>query len=98
MGGECVWLEVVVSVAVAVVLLSRSRLKYMPYPLDLKMVFEQTLRAIGPDRVIFGTDSSHFPRGFRNDILSAQLEILEALQISKRVCEKLFKLERADEA
>jgi predicted TIM-barrel fold metal-dependent hydrolase len=36
-------------------------------PMDL----QRPLEAVGPERIIFGTDSSHFPRGFRRDILEA---------------------------
>ncbi|MBI3325278.1 MAG: amidohydrolase [Nitrospinae bacterium] len=57
--------------------------RYMPYPMDLKLVFQRTLEAVGPERIIFGTDSSHFPRGFRREILEEQLGILNALGVSK---------------
>lgn len=57
--------------------------RYMPYPLDLKLVFQRTLEAVGPERIIFGTDSSHFPRGFRRDILEEQVSILKALGVSR---------------
>ena len=58
-------------------------MRYMPYPMDLKLVFQRTLEAVGPERIIFGTDSSHFPRGFRREILDDQLGILKALGVSK---------------
>jgi len=58
-------------------------IRYIPYPMDLPMVFKRTLDALGPERIIFGTDSSHFPRGFRFQILQEQLAILEALGVSK---------------
>lgn len=57
--------------------------RYMPYPMDLKLVFQRTLEAMGPERIIFGTDSSHFPRGFRQEILETQVAILKALGVSK---------------
>lgn len=58
-------------------------MRYMPYPMDLKLVFQRTLDAVGSERIIFGTDSSHFPRGFRRDILEEQVGILKALGVSK---------------
>ncbi len=58
-------------------------LRYMPYPMDLKVVFQRTLEAVGPERIIFGTDSSHFPRGFRREILEEQVGILKGLGVSK---------------
>ena len=57
--------------------------RYMPYPMDLKLVFQRTLDAVGPERIIFGTDSSHFPRGFRREILEEQMDILKVLGVSK---------------
>lgn len=54
-------------------------MKYQGYPLTLKEVFRLSLEAVGPHRIIFGTDSSYFPRGFRKDILGEQLAILEEL-------------------
>ena len=57
--------------------------RYMPYPMDLKLVFQRTLEAVGPERIIFGTDSSHFPRGFRRGILEEQVSILKALDVSQ---------------
>ena len=57
--------------------------RYMPYPMDLQLVFQRALEAVGPERIIFGTDSSHFPRGFRQEILEEQVRILKALGVSK---------------
>jgi predicted TIM-barrel fold metal-dependent hydrolase len=58
-------------------------IRYMPYPMDLKLVFGRTLEAVGPERIIFGTDSSYFPRGLRRDILEEQVGILKALGVPK---------------
>jgi predicted TIM-barrel fold metal-dependent hydrolase len=55
----------------------------MPYPTDFKWVFQRTLEAVGPERIIFGTDSSHFPRGLRREILEEQVGILKALGVPK---------------
>jgi LexA-binding, inner membrane-associated putative hydrolase len=49
----------------------------------LLLVFRPTLEAVGPERIIFGTDSSHFPRGLRQEILGEQVGILKALRVSK---------------
>jgi predicted TIM-barrel fold metal-dependent hydrolase len=65
-------------------------LRYMPYPMDLKLAFQRTLEAVGPERIIFGTDSSHFPRGFRRDILEEQLGILEALGVAKADAQRIM--------
>lgn len=65
-------------------------IRYMPYPMDLKLVFQRTLEAVGPERLIFGTDSSWFPRGFRRDILEEQLGILQALGVGKAGVQRIM--------
>ena len=39
--------------------------------LDLKTVFRRALDVVGPGRLLFGTDSSFFPRGWNYDIFEA---------------------------
>jgi predicted TIM-barrel fold metal-dependent hydrolase len=56
-------------------------LDYLPYPLTLKEVFEKFISLIGHERIIFGTDSSYFPRGYRSQILNDQLGILQKLPL-----------------
>jgi len=51
-------------------------------PLTLLEVFEKSLKTVGAHRLLFGTDSSFFPRGWRNDIFDKQLLILKQLQVS----------------
>lgn len=51
-------------------------------PIELADVFERTLRVFGPERILFGTDSSVFPRGWRREILLAQREALGACGVS----------------
>ncbi|HEX5132331.1 MAG TPA: amidohydrolase family protein [Candidatus Krumholzibacteria bacterium] len=41
-------------------------------PLSLTEVFQHTRDAIGTDRILFGSDSGVFPRGYRTDIRDAQ--------------------------
>ncbi|MGH2361914.1 MAG: amidohydrolase family protein [bacterium] len=60
---------------------SNAWIKFAGSPLDLRTVFRLALDAVGPARIIFGTDSTHFPRGLRKDVLSAQLTILRNLEI-----------------
>jgi predicted TIM-barrel fold metal-dependent hydrolase len=45
--------------------------------LTLADVFRQALDVAGPDRLLFGTDSSFFPRGWQRPIYDAQLAALE---------------------
>ncbi len=52
-------------------------------PLTLGTVFEKALQVLGPERLLFGTDSSTFPRGWRHDIYEQQLGILNELRVSE---------------
>lgn len=38
--------------------------RFMPYPLTVRDLFLKFYQTIGPSRILFGTDSSWFPRGF----------------------------------
>lgn len=53
-------------------------------PLTLKQVFEQTLEVAGPERLLFGTDSSFFPRGWRREIFETQHGVLTESNLSWR--------------
>jgi uncharacterized protein len=69
---------------------SNAWLVYMPSSLDLKTVFEKTLQVFGPHRILFGTDSNVFPRGWRRDIFRQQVEILEQLDIPPQAAEAML--------
>ena len=49
--------------------------------LQLSEVFCQALEVVGSDRLLFGTDSSFFPRGWRQDIWREQTAVLNALEV-----------------
>ena len=49
-----------------------------PQAQSLREVFQRVLAVFGPERVLFGTDSCTFPRGWRADVHAAQVEALEA--------------------
>jgi predicted TIM-barrel fold metal-dependent hydrolase len=57
---------------------SHAWLATNPARLSLADVFERALSVFGPERILFGTDSSVFPRGWRRDLLLAQREALGA--------------------
>ena len=44
--------------------------------LDLKTVFQRALNVVGPKRLLFGTDSSFFPRGWHRAIFEQQTRTL----------------------
>ncbi len=50
--------------------------------LDLKRVFRRSLDVVGPRRLLFGTDSSFFPRGWNRDIFEQQSGALAELGVS----------------
>ncbi len=52
--------------------------KYAP-GLSLADVFRQALAVLGPGRILFGTDSSFFPRGWQKPIHEAQAAVLDEI-------------------
>ena len=52
---------------------SNSWMKYLPYDLDLKMIFKKAIQAGGSNKILFGTDSTFFPRGWRFNVLESQV-------------------------
>jgi predicted TIM-barrel fold metal-dependent hydrolase len=62
---------------------ANSWIRYMPYPMDLTLVFQCTLEAVGPERIIFGIGSSHFSHGFRRELFEDQVSILITLDVAE---------------
>jgi uncharacterized protein len=58
---------------------SNGWMKYYP-GLTLDAVFQQALAVAGPDRLLFGTDSSFFPRGWQKPVHDAQVAALAAVR------------------
>jgi len=50
--------------------------------LDLKTVFSRALAVAGPSRLLFGTDSSFFPRGWNRSVFDEQARMFAALDLS----------------
>ncbi|MFQ6088123.1 MAG: amidohydrolase family protein [Candidatus Methanofastidiosia archaeon] len=69
---------------------SNSWVSYLPYKISLRQVFKKFLEVCGVEKILFGTDSSYFPRGYRIDILKTQLKILKSLKVRRRDVEKIF--------
>jgi len=68
---------------------SNGWIKYLP-GLTLAAVFRQALAVVGPDRILFGTDSSFFPRGWVMDVYEQQSAALDEIRVSVEVREKIF--------
>ena len=64
-------------------------MKYVP-GLTLTEVFRRALAVAGPNRLIFGTDSSFFPRGWRRVIYGAQRTILDEIGAEPDTVEQIF--------
>jgi predicted TIM-barrel fold metal-dependent hydrolase len=63
---------------------SNSWIKYEAAPIDLLTVFRRALAVAGPERLLFGTDSSFFPRGWNETIFQAQVNTLVEIGASEK--------------
>jgi len=68
---------------------SNSWIKYHP-SLNLEDVFRQALEVVGADRLLFGTDSSFFPRGWQRRVWEDQDAVLEGIGVDNPTKEKFF--------
>ena len=53
-------------------------------------MFRQALSLLGADRLLFGSDSSFFPRGWVRDVFAQQSAALDEIGASEEVQEKIF--------
>ena len=67
---------------------SNSWMKYYP-GLTLDQVFRQVLAVAGAGRILFGTDSSFFPRGWQQPIYDVQEATLRTIGVSLDDREKI---------
>jgi len=58
--------------------------------LTLSAVFRQALAVAGPERLLFGTDSSFFPRGWVGDVYEQQSSALDDIGASSAVRARIF--------
>ena len=66
--------------------------RWMAYQpsLTLTDVFRQALQVAGPDRLLFGTDSSFFPRGWTRQVYEAQVSALDIEGVDETVRRRIF--------
>ncbi len=69
---------------------SNQWMRWMPYPLDLESAFRKAYETMGPERIIFGSDSSWFPRGFSLRYLQDQLRICRQLNFPQADIQMIF--------
>jgi predicted TIM-barrel fold metal-dependent hydrolase len=60
---------------------SNGWMKYHP-ELALESVFRQAIAVLGPERIVFGTDSSFFPRGWQVPVYAGQEAALRAIGVN----------------
>jgi hypothetical protein len=53
-------------------------------------VFRQALAVVGPERLLFGTDSSFFPRGWVKEVYERQSEALDDVRAPSETRELVF--------
>jgi len=68
---------------------SNSWMLYEPH-LDLRAVFRRALDVLGPHRLLFGTDSSFFPRGWHAAIFEAQAKALYEIGVDEAAARLIF--------
>jgi predicted TIM-barrel fold metal-dependent hydrolase len=71
---------------------SNSWIDEAPQYADLAAVFRAVLDSpdLGPERLLFGSDSTTFPRGWRADVRETQVAALEALGVGPRERDAIF--------
>jgi uncharacterized protein len=69
---------------------SNSWIRHTP-GLTLEQVFKTALDVVGPDRLIFGSDSSFFPRGWNAEVYQKQKSALDAIGVSADDQRKIFR-------
>lgn len=69
---------------------SNRWIRYQESRLDLRQVFRHALDVVGPKRLLFGTDSSYFPRGWHYQIFEEQSTALYELGASQADARAIF--------
>ena len=69
---------------------SNSWIADHPAKPDLRTVFQKTLAAYGAGRVLFGSASGMFPRGYRYDIVDNQTKLIQEMRIPLGDGKKIF--------
>jgi predicted TIM-barrel fold metal-dependent hydrolase len=69
---------------------SNSWMRYEEAHLDLRAVYRRALDVAGPRRLLFGTDSSFFPRGWNAAVFEAQTKALYEIGIASETARLIF--------
>ena len=74
---------------------SNEWMSLLTEPLSLARALELCLKVFGSERILFGTDSSTLPRGYRRDNMDALLAAFETLKVGATEREKIMGLNLA---
>lgn len=69
---------------------SNSWASFLAPPPSLEQIFEQALEVAGPHRLLFGTDSSFFPRGWVSQVYERQCVALRAVGLQTDHARRIF--------
>ncbi|OGU25101.1 MAG: hypothetical protein A2X66_00865 [Ignavibacteria bacterium GWA2_54_16] len=69
---------------------SNSWMNDHPAKPDLRAVFQKFLAALGAGRILFGSDSGMFPRGYRYDIVDNQTKLIQEMRVPLADAKKIF--------
>jgi predicted TIM-barrel fold metal-dependent hydrolase len=69
---------------------SNSWMRYEDAHVDLRTVFRRALDVAGPRRLVFGTDSSFFPRGWNAAVFETQSKALYEIGVTEETARLIF--------
>jgi len=69
---------------------SNAWMKYHAPELTLNQVFGRALAVVGPERLLFGTDSSYFPRGWHQPVFEQQVQALAGCGVNAEAAELIL--------
>jgi predicted TIM-barrel fold metal-dependent hydrolase len=69
---------------------SNRWMRYEEAHLDLRAVFRRALDVAGPKRLLFGSDSSFFPRGWNQEVFDAQTKALYEIGVTGEMAHLIF--------
>ncbi len=69
---------------------SNSWTKYLLPEVTLVDVFSKALQVLGPERLLFGSDSSFFPRGWNREVFDRQAQALETIGVDAAAAKAIF--------
>jgi predicted TIM-barrel fold metal-dependent hydrolase len=69
---------------------SNSWMRYEPSDVDLAVVFRRALDVLGPQRLLFGSDSSWFPRGWIAARINDQIDALRRIGVEEEAARAIL--------